>query len=1216
MTKILGIDLGVSSIGWALIEEKENPSILDLGSRVISHSTDDEKEFTQGQAITKNQERTTRRTLRKGYDRYQLRKAALKTELEKLGMLPGAELFALSAVELYGLRNKALTEKISLQKLGRILFHLNQKRGYRSSKKDQSKEAKDTEYVAKVKSRYELIKEKDITVGQFFYQGLLNNSQYRVKEQIFPRDAYKEELYRIWEHQSAYYPEVLNMENKERIAERIIYYQRPLKSQKGLVSVCELEGAFFKREDGKVLFGGPKVAPRSSPLAQVSKVWESINNIRIKKRGGDELEITSEQKKELFQYLDSNKMLSQKQLFGMLGIHSDEYTFDDSIKRGIKGNITKCKLLEVLEKHGYNENLLSFDLLPEEYESVNIQDGEIIKRKRIPASIEKAPLYKLWHIIYSIPEEKDIIATLKKEFQLPDALAAELADIDFTAEGFGNKSAKAIRKTLPYLMDGMKFSHAKVAAGYLDTVPEPVEKLALLPKGALRQPIVEKILNQLINLVNSLLEQPDYRPDEMRIELARELKQGKEARKETFEKINEREKQNIKIRERIHSEFGLKPTSKRVEKWRLWHEVAGRCLYCGAYIPVADFLAGRESDVEHIIPQSILFDDSFANKTISHVACNKAKGNKTAWDYMKTKSDEEVHRYQEEVKRLYKNKKGYDKEVYCDFNKIGKRKHDYLFMPLEKIPKDFIQRQLTETQYIARKAKELLNQVCPKVHSTSGTITSYLRHEWGWDQVLMNLHLPAHKARGGATEVIERESKGQLHSKELIPGWSKRMDHRHHAIDALTIACTKQGIIQRINTLSQKDMLKEGDNEGLKIYIQKLKPFTTHEVEKAVSQVLVSFKPGKKVATLNNRKIKKGGKKIVVQENIVVPRGRLSEESVYGKIRRIVKNAPLKELFENPEHIVSPKIKALILERLAQSGNDVKKAIKSLSITPLYSDSSAQRKLVSASMYREEVVLRYPLASIAFKDLDSVVDERVREVLRARLAVHNNNPKEAFKDLSGNPVWLNEEKGIQIKSMRCYTGLSAVEPVRKNENGVPISFVKPGNNHHIALYRDATGKRVEHVVTFWHAVLRKKHGIPVIIRNPDEVWQKLEGREELPQDFLEKLPDPSWTFEISLQQNEMVVVGMSQEEVWKNIGAGDFAAISQNLYRVQKLSTLNYCFRHHLETTLENKHAQIQIQSVDKLNVVKVKLNYLGKITAIGEQGLKISTKELEIKIR
>ena len=196
--------------------------------------------------------------------------------------------------------------------MGRILLLLNQKRGYKSTRADSSLDKKDTEYVAKVKSRYNFIKEQNLTIGQYFSNTLRENEFFRIKENVFPREAYIEEFNAICSQQKLYHS-ILTDELISEIRDKIIFYQRPLKSQKGLVSICEFEG-FYVEKDGKRYFTGPKVAHRTSPLFQIVKIWESINNLRIKTRDGDDLYLTSEERREIFNHLDNNDKLSVKDL--------------------------------------------------------------------------------------------------------------------------------------------------------------------------------------------------------------------------------------------------------------------------------------------------------------------------------------------------------------------------------------------------------------------------------------------------------------------------------------------------------------------------------------------------------------------------------------------------------------------------------------------------------------------------------------------------------------------------------------------------------------------------------------------------------------------------------------------------------------------------------------------------------------------------------------
>lgn len=1233
--KILGLDLGTNSIGWALIEESENNrKIIAMGSRIIPLSTDDKEEFTKGNAISKNQKRTEKRTQRKGYDRYQLRRKAL-TEVLLANNMFDPELFKLKQLELWGLRAKAVNEQVSLTELGRILYHLNQKRGYKSPTKASTLEKKETEYVQEVKNRYQLIKEQNLTIGQKFFNELQKNPYYRIKEQVFPREAYIEEFDKIIECQKKYYPHVLTEELINKIRNEIIYYQRPLKSQKGLVSVCEFEGRRILR-NGKEIFVGPKVAPKSSPIFQITKIWETINNLELKNKEGQILNISIDKKREIFNYLDSNEKLTSNELFKILNLKKDDGWYcNKQINNGIQGNITKVKILRALENCEYDTHILQLQTTIEEFNDevylINRKTGEIIESKNkkiVSNTIEQQPIYQLWHTIYSINDANECKQALIKKFNLSEQAAERLANIDFKTSGYGNKSVKAMRKILPYLMDGYRYSDACSFAAYnhsfsltKDEVLQKQlkDKLDLLPKNSLRQPIVEKILNQLINVVNAIIDENRgwvTRQDrisnnfEIRIELARELTSSKEERNEAYKRQREREKQNKEIAERLEKEYGLKATRNNIIKWRLFHEISPKqeprinaiCIYCGQPFGLTDALTGNSVDIEHIIPKSLLFDDSQNNKTLSHRKCNAAKGQLTAYDYMKSLGEEQFNQYIERVNKLFKDKI------------ITKAKRDKLLMPAEKIPQDFIDRQLRETQYIAKKAKQILGDICYNVWSTSGNVTEHLRRIWGWDDVLMELQLPKYKELG-LTEMVDWEIDGQTHKKEIIKNWSKRDDQRHHAIDALVIACTKQGFIQRINNLASQtnrdEMFAEIQNQSenyreklnlLDKYLISKRPFTTQQIKEKVANILVSYKPGKKVATYSIRKIKHKGKKIVVQQNIITPRGPLSEESIYGKIKIVEKDKNIKYLFENHELIINQHIKQLVTERLQQHQFDTNKALASLKKEPIYLDQEKKIKLEKAHCYKEEFVIKYPLKDLKLKDVDSIVDKKIRELVKQRLEQYKDKEKEAFKE----PLYLDNKKTIPIKTVRCFTGLSYAEPIKKDENGNAIGFVKPGNNHHIAIYADENGEKQEHVCTFWHAVERKKYGIPIIINNPQIVWNKiLNENNSLPKRFLEKLPNDQWTLLLSMQQNEMFLLGLTNEEIQQYINTNNYAKLSEHLYRVQKISQRNYVFRHHLETQInDTAEAKLSkrflllssITALYDLNPTKVKIDLLGHL--------------------
>lgn len=1114
MKQVLGLDLGSSSVGWAVIQEGDSADnrIIDVGCRIIPLTVDDANQFSKGLTITKNAERTQKRTQRKGYDRYQLRRHNLLMVLKRLNMLYDESLVSLKSIDLWGMRARAVHEQVSLPELGRILFHLNQKRGYRSVKGD-SADKKLSIYLQAIADRYAEIKNRGITIGEFFYNKLAENSSFRCKDNIFPRAAYVEEFDKIISTQKLFYPQILTDDVIDEIRNRVIYYQRPLKSCKHLVASCELETKSVI-VNGKTISIAPKVAPRSAPLFQVCKIWESINNIVLENRIKDRYYITLDEKLKIFEFMNTHEKLKVQDLYKLLGIKkSDGWYGGKALGTGLQGNTTRIALANALQGLDNCNEFLRFNLSVIDSENVDTETGEIIPI--IDAKYENEPLNRLWHALYSISDQEELRKVLMKSFGIVnEETLSKLCNIDFVKMGYGNKSTRAMRRILPFLQQGHMYSEACSLAGYAsknltkeeNESRELLSSIKLLDKGALRQPVVEKILNQMINVVNALIEKYG-KFDEIRIELARELKQSKEEREQASKSMSANQRENEKNAALI-KEYGLAPTRSRLQKYKMWKEGGEICMYCGQPVGVKQFLQGYGVEVEHIIPKSLLFDDSFSNKVCACHKCNLEKKNRTAYDYMKSKSEAEFQSYLDRVNEYFRE------------HKIGKAKYDKLMMPATEIPDDFIDRQLRESQYIARKAKEILQSVCYNVYATSGSVTDFLRHTWGWDTVLHTLNLPRYK-KGGLTEFVDYEHMGQIHKEERIVDWSKRLDHRHHALDALTIACTKHGYIQRLNNLSSlKDIpFQSAEKQGemyrdklsrLERYIISQPHFSTAEVLAAIENILVSFKAGKRVAASGKRYIHRGGKRTLVQSGIIVPRGALSEESVYGCIKRLHKDKKGRNTYVN------------------------------------------------------EYVIKYPLSAIDSKCVKDIVDKGIRNIVAERLNAFAGNEKSAFAE----PLY--DHQGNIIRSVRCRTGLSAVAQVRYNTDGEPIAFVKPGNNHHVAIYCDMNGEWKEHVVTFWHAVERKKNGLPVIIENTSAAWEMV--TDKMSENFQTLLPAQNMHLQYSMQLNEMFILGMSDEEYRDALRNEDYATLSKNLYRVQKLSSMYYVFRHHIETTVDDKY--------------------------------------------
>lgn len=374
--KVLGLDLGTASIGWSVIDISDKDAnviqLLGLGSRIIQYENNEASDFSAGKGETPCSKRTVRRTARKGLDRYQQRRESLRSFLIELGMINKSEEFPpLNPLETWKLRNDASTPgmKLSESEIARVLLHLNKRRGYRHAKSDMG-DAKQTEYVARVNNRYAEIKDLNQTIGQFFYYKLKESEAessrgkkqytYRIKEEVFPREAYAQEFDAIINAQKEFYPEILTDENITKL-KNLIFFQRSLKSCKHLVSYCDFERRTFKNSEGKEVDSGPKVTPKSSPLAQVCKLYESINNIRLvnpRLKGRKavqpslcdgmatmptdvrklqyEFPINAEERQRIFDYLNNNDRLSESKLLGLLGLkQADGYKSDQSLAKGV-----------------------------------------------------------------------------------------------------------------------------------------------------------------------------------------------------------------------------------------------------------------------------------------------------------------------------------------------------------------------------------------------------------------------------------------------------------------------------------------------------------------------------------------------------------------------------------------------------------------------------------------------------------------------------------------------------------------------------------------------------------------------------------------------------------------------------------------------------------------------------------------------------------------
>lgn len=1173
----------------------------------------------------------------------------------------------------YEWRSKAVSEKLEKEEAAYVVTEINNNlhnsSGYLGAISDRSKEL----YFNKE------------TIGQYLYRQLQKSPHNRLKNQVFYRQDYLDEFEAIWNEQSKHHTELTN-ELKTEIRDIIIFYQRKLKSQKSLISFCEFESKEIEveRNGNKIKRTiGLRVAPKSSPLFQEFKIWQVLNNVRVRKKGNKKRVISDTEKgKEVFEFdlqvklqlfeeLNIKGNLKPDKIIELLGYKPGEWELNYS---ELEGNITNKALyeayLKILDLEGYDvKDLLKVKSNKDEVElnDLNVPAVEIkqmiesiFKVLNINTEIldfnaeldgktfEQQASYQLWHLLYSYEGDNSVSGNeklyelLKKKFGFKKEHGQILANITLP-DDYGNLSTKAMRRIYPYIKE-LQYDKACAEAGYRHSASSltkeeianrPLkDKLELLKKNSLRNPVVEKILNQMVNVVNSLIQVNSKKDkngniteyfhfDEIRIELARELKKNAKERAEMTSNINEARTKHEKIIKLLQTEFGVKnPSRNDIIRYKLYEELKNngyKDLYTDEYI-AREVLFSKQIDIDHIIPQARLFDDSFSNKTVVFRKDNLKKGNRTAFDYIENEyGKEKADQFLKRIENLFElGRKNKDEG-------ISKAKFQKLQKTESEIGDGFIERDLRDSQYIAKKAKNMLYDITRSVVATSGSITDRLREDWDLVNIMQELNFDKFK-KLGLTEKVQKKD-GTF--KERIVDWSKRNDHRHHAMDALTVAFTKHNHIQYLNYLNARynethkehrnikgieeketHIIKEDNGNSRRVFNLPIPNFRT-EAKEHLENILVSHKAKNKVVTKNKNKIKTAkGEKVKTE---LTPRGQLHKETVYGKYRYYVhkeEKVGAKFDLETIAKVANPIYKKLLIERLSENGNDPKKAFagkNALSKNPIFLDNTKTEALpekVKLTWLEEDYSIRKDVTPENFKDIktiEKVLDEGVKRTLLTRLKEYDNDPKKAFSDLDKNPIWLNRDKGISIKRVTI-RGISNAEALHykkdhlgneildKDGNPIPMNFVSTGNNHHVAIYRDDKGNLQERVVSLFDAVQLVNAGLPVI----DKEFNKELG----------------WVFLFTMKQNEYFVfpndqTGFNPKEI-DLLSPENNKRISQNLFRVQKLTTGDYWFRHHLETTVDVKPplkdiAYKRCSTTGIKDIIKVRINHIGQIVKVGE---------------
>ena len=1023
MAKILGLDLGTNSIGWALIDDVQN-KILGIGSRIFPMGVENLGEG-EGREMSKNAGRTGARGVRRQFFRRRLRKKILLKALsenymcpmvasdfedwKKTKEFPTEKLANWFALNPYELRQKALNEKLTLEEIGRIFYHLIQRRGFLSNSRkggsDDGAIFKGNPKEGKIGITETQESIKDKTLGSYLFEIYPKENQpfqdglERIRNRYTTRKMYVDEFELIWNKQSQYHPN-LNEDLKTLFGGRkldgykedgILFHQRPLRSQKHLVGNCAFEPTKTK-------------CPISAIPFEQFRVWQWVNTVEC---NGEK--ISEEEKEKIVDFLYANEKPEFKKIRKAIGKESADFKFNYKDEDKIVGTHT----------------------------IFNLSNKKYFGKKWFEFSEKKQE--DIWHVLYFFESKSNLKNYAIKNWNFTEEQAIAISNFNTSDKnkknGFASLSRKAISNILPFLKLGFTYDVAVVLGGiknvfgsdweklsdekrnfFYDNVYEIIrsknkggfidiikdilrndynisdhqlrklyhhsatievsELLEKLPLGSeadkeiqqIKNPIVITALFELRKLVNELIE--DHGTiGEIKVEMARDLKVSKSERYKTRRNQQRLERENDRVKAEVLKYTNL--SHDNILKFKLWEECKRTCPYTGLSIPINELFTNKWQ-IEHIHPWSKSLNDSFSNKTLCLGTENIKKGNKTPFEYY---GNDEANwsAIKERALKLFSFTKEYP-DSYNKFKRFVKQSFD----------DDFTSRQLNDTRYISKEAKNYLSKICKNVMVSPGQATSNLRQKWGLNHILNDENAKT------------------------------REDHRHHAIDALVMACTKLSYVQELSKWNRYNRTYD-----LKQFPLPWETFN-FDAEKAVEKILISHKKVSNDITVRYKTVEKNGKKHTNKG--VSARGQLHKETVFGKINfngeeayHVRKSIESLETAKQIDKVVDETTRLLILKRVNELGGFTKDKV--------------------------------PVNTFFVVDENGV-----------------KQPKIFLPNKNGAPV--------PVLKVRVKENIGGAEKLKENVN----QWVNPRNNHHVLIYKDEKGNLKEEVVTFWTVVERKRTG--------------------------------------------------------------------------------------------------------------------------------------------
>lgn len=1061
MTKILGIDTGTNSLGWAIVEKQvDEYHLLDKGVNIFQEGVKMEKGIESSKAA----ERTAHKAARVRNYRIKLRKIRLLRILSDAHLCPPLSKAELSAWRLkkeypknelfmqwqatdddsektpYAYRHKCLHDCLDFSCitdryiLGRAFYHMIQRRGFLSNRKDQS--ADDTGKVKESISNLtqEMHDAGYEYLGDYFYS--LYNKGEKIRNHYTARNEhYLAEFKAICEKQDL--DKNLGSEVVRQI-EKAIFDQRPLKSQKGQVGKC-----VFEKNKTK--------CPSSHPMYEEFRMHSFINNIKIQTPNDAALRPLSTEERELimplffrkskkqFDFEDIAKKLAPKKHYGFYKKSSDAempYLFNYPMDTSVSG----CPVTAAL-KDIFGENWI--DALCETYTLAE-------EKSRLDI------VNDIWHALFFYTDDAKLVEFGKNRLQLTDEEAKKFCEISLPSD-YASLSLKAICKILPYLRRGLIYSHAVFLGNLCEVMPQyeweieemrnaaidniihemnqidskdartfevcikeylkeqyhvSDEKLKKLyhpsmmetyprvqrtnnhgvyqlgsPRiDSVRNPMAMRSMFRLRKLVNRLLEEGKIDQDtEIHIEFARELNDANKRNaialfaKENQNKNDEARKKIINL---FKAETGkdIDPTDVDVLKYVLWEEQGHICLYTGKQIRISDFVGSNPKfDIEHTIPRSVGGDSTKMNLTLCDSRFNR--------DIKKTKLPTELSNHDEIMTRINEWKEKYEslegqirKQKKLSKGASSKEQKDSIIRKRHLLE---LQRDYWHGKYLRFTMESVPEGFSRRQGTDISVISKYAR------LYLKSLFKHVYTVKGIATSDFRK-----IWGIQNAYSKKERVNHVHHCIDAIVIACIGLDEYNKLGAYYHDEENHEWYGMS-KAYFKK--PWSTfvEDIEKVQDEILVYHYTPDNMPKQGRRRILIDGKKVLSKGDAA--RGSLHNDTYYGAI-------------EN---------------------DGVVRYVKRINLT-----------------------------SMKESDVKNIVDDVVRGIIETAI-----NEK-GFKEAMSSTIWMNEEKQIPIKKVRCYTP-SVTKPlnIRQQRDVSPKEYkqqyhVTNDSNYLLALYigKDKRGK--------------------------------------------------------------------------------------------------------------------------------------------------------------